>query len=116
MLKNPYLITSSVVPKLMSVFINVSAIAIFPFVFFREELPSKETISHELVHFKQQKELFVILFYLIYVFDWIYGLIKYRDVKKAYYRIRFEQEANEANENTFYCIGRKNYAWLNYRI
>ena len=115
MMRYPIIVRNSLVPKLASVFIVVYAITLFPFVFIKDD-GDEETINHESIHFRQQVELLIIFFYLIYVFDWIYGLIKYRDKELAYRRIRFEQEAYAKESKKYYLICRKRNAWRKYKI
>ena len=111
----PIVYRNSWVPKVFSVFISVYAIAIFPFVFIRDE-GSERTMVHEYLHFKQQKECLVLFFYLIYVFDFLKGLIKYKNIDEAYCRIRFEQEAYEHDGSPSYALNRKRFSWRNYRV
>ena len=115
MLRYPIIVKNSIVPKLFSVFINVYAIALFPFVFVRDK-GNTRTFNHESIHFRQQRELFVLFFYFLYVWDWIAGLVKYRSVSYAYARIRFEQEAYDNEHNDFYLIARKRNSWKKYKV
>ena len=108
-------ITNSKIPKLMSVIINVYAITLWPFVFIRDE-GNDVTINHETIHIKQYNELLVIGFLMIYFFDWLVGLIKYRNREKAYYRIRFEQEAYDNQADLNYIKNRKKFYWLKYKV
>ena len=114
-MKLPIIFTNSFVPKISSVFINVYAITLFPFIFIKDE-GDPVVLNHESIHIKQQAELLVIFFYLLYVFDWIAGLIKYRDLNLAYRRIRFEQEAYEKESHKYYLIERRKYAWRKYKV
>jgi len=115
MLKNPIIIRNSRVPGLLSFFMEIYAITLFPFVFIRDE-GNKETVDHETIHFRQYVETLIIGFLLIYVFDFIVGLIKYKDFYKAYRQIRFEQEAYENSVYYSYLEGRKLFSWVKYRI
>ena len=101
--------------KLSSIFIDVYAITLFPFIFIKDE-GSPVVLNHESIHIRQQAELFVIFFYLLYVFDWVVGLIKYKDLDIAYNRIRFEQEAYENDTHPYYLIERKKHAWRKYKV
>jgi hypothetical protein len=112
----PVVIKNSRVPKLFSIFINVAAITIWPFVFIREGCESDRLINHESIHIHQYGECFVIGFYLIYLWDWVHGLLKYKDSAKAYLRIRFEQEAYAHDQNLDYLVNRKKHAWRAYRV
>ena len=80
--------------KALSFVIDICAITLWPFIIAREEM-SEDLLNHESIHIAQQKELLVVFFYLLYGWDYLKGLIKYKDKEKAYYRIRFEQEAYE---------------------
>ena len=111
----PFIIKNSKIPKIMSVFINVYAITLWPFIFIRDE-GNEKTIRHEKIHIRQYNELLVIGFLILYLFDWIVGLIKYRDSSIAYLNIRFEQEAYENQDDLHYLDNRKMFAWLKYRI
>lgn len=113
----PIIVKESRIPSLLSIVIKVGAITIWPFVFIRKGMEATEKlIRHESIHIHQYTELLVIGFYLVYVWDWLHGLIKYRSGSIAYGQIRMEQEAygNESNEN--YLEDRKHYAWLKYQV
>ena len=111
----PIIVTNSRIPRLMSLVIDAYAITLWPFIFIRDE-GNKRTINHETIHIKQYNELFVLGFLLIYLWDWIHGLIKYKDGQKAYYRIRFEQEAYENDTNLDYLDSRDKFSWRQYRV
>ena len=49
----------------------------------------------KLIHIQQQKELFIVLFYALYLYYWIKNLIVFRNSKVAYMMIPFEREAYE---------------------
>jgi len=111
----PIIVLNSRVPKLMSFVIDVYAITLWPFVFIRDD-GNEITIRHETIHIKQYNELFVLGFLAVYLCDWLRGLIKYKDKQKAYYQIRFEQEAYTNQKDPSYLAGRKHYAWRNYSV
>tara|TARA_A100001515_G_scaffold80527_1_gene63864 strand:+ start:162 stop:491 length:330 start_codon:yes stop_codon:yes gene_type:complete len=107
------IIKNSIVPKLFSVFINVYAIALYPFVFIRDE-GNEVVINHERIHLKQQRELWVIGFYLLYVLFWLINLVRYRDTATAYYELPFEREARVNESDWVYLLNRKRFAWTKY--
>tara|TARA_R110000824_G_scaffold125429_6_gene284576 strand:+ start:43865 stop:44209 length:345 start_codon:yes stop_codon:yes gene_type:complete len=114
-MKIPVTIVAPRFTKLMSVFIDVTAITLFPFIVSKEEM-SKVTLNHETIHIHQQKELFVLFFYMLYIFDWFKGLIKYQNARKAYFQIRFEQEAYAKMYEEEYLLTRKKYSWRDYKV
>ena len=111
----PITIVSPWFTKLMSVIIDVYAITLFPFIISKEPM-GPETLNHETIHIKQQAELFVIFFYLLYVAYYFIGLVKYKDKQKAYYMIPFEQEAYEYDNQLDYLQTRKPYSWTKYKV
>ncbi|WP_461788985.1 hypothetical protein [Pedobacter sp.] len=101
-----------VVPKLPA-----AAMAIYPFILVKKKAYQDNVIlvNHEKIHHKQQLELLIVPFYLIYVANYLFNLVKYDSHQKAYQQIVFEKEAY-ANENDFnYLNNRKPFAWLKMR-
>jgi len=111
----PVVVKNSKVPGIMSIIIDVYAITLWPFIFFRDD-GNDITLQHESIHIKQQTELLVLFFYILYVWDWIVGMIKYRDGAVSYRMIRFEQEAYENEHDPAYLDNRQPYAWRKYRV
>ena len=114
-MKIPIVVISPRFTKAISWVIDVGAITLYPFIISRQEM-SETTLRHETIHIAQQKELLVIFFYLLYGWDFLYGLIKYKDKELAYRKIRFEQEAYAQEANKGYLENRKSYSWRQYRI
>lgn len=111
----PITIVSPWFTKLMSVVIDVYAITIFPFIISREPM-DPETLNHETIHIRQQMELLVIPFYLLYGLFYLIGLIKYRDKQTAYLMIPFEQEAYYNDDNLDYLETREWFAWRRHKV
>jgi len=89
-------------------------IALWPFAFIVPELKNdKEIYNHEQIHLVQQRELWVIPFYVLYVLFWVQGLFR-RDVV-AYLSIPFEREAYTNQDDPYYLGDRKPFAWTDYR-
>ena len=111
----PIIITSKLLTKLFSIVISVYAITLFPFIILSEEV-DEYTMNHELIHFEQQKELFVVGFYALYVYDFLKGIIKYKNKDLAYFLIRFEQEAYNYQNDLGYIMDREKNAWKEYEV
>ena len=104
---------NSKIPKHLSIFINIYAITIGPWIFCKEEI-SEETLRHELVHVAQWKECLYIGFLPIYIMDWAKGiLVEKKTSRDAYLGIRMEREARLANNDEDYLRQRKPFAWRN---
>ena len=83
-------------------FKGCKAITIWPFIFVREKCSFNEVdLNHEKIHGKQQLELLIIFFYLIYLVEWII---------KGYRNISFEREAYSNENNLDYLKTRKHYS------
>jgi hypothetical protein len=90
------------------------AINLFGYVFCRVDkgrLPETAK-NHEYIHSLQQKEMFFIGFYLWYVIEWLYHLIRLRNFMKAYYALSFEREAYAMQDDLNYKYKRKRFAWF----
>lgn len=95
-----------------------AAVAIYPFMLFKNKRISLDSrvIRHELIHFRQQLELLVLPFYMLYLLNYLLNLIIYRDHDKAYRNISFELEAYSNDQDADYLLNRKMFAWFNYLI
>ena len=122
----PLFIENSKIPGWLSKIapLNIGAITLFFFVFSRGEM-DETTKRHETTHFQQTLEALVVGLILLYLFDWIRGLVKYRKdwegqkstrgreytsaANKAYHRIRAEQEAYTNELDVDYLQTRKRW-------
>jgi len=93
--------------------IEIWALSFGPFVFCRGRL-SDTTKTHETIHYHQQLETLFVLQWTLYILFWLYGLLKYRNGKKAYYENPFEREAYANQEDTEYLSKRPFWAWRKY--
>tara|TARA_R110000823_G_scaffold99905_2_gene215387 strand:+ start:412 stop:756 length:345 start_codon:yes stop_codon:yes gene_type:complete len=111
----PIVIVSPRFTKFFSWVIDISAITLYPFIICREEM-SEDVLQHETIHILQQRELFVVFFYMLYVWDYLKGMIKYKNKAKAYFQIRFEQEAYAHMFEKNYLTERPKYNWRKYEV
>ena len=102
----------------ISWFMKIGGITLWPFVVLREKHNKNKwareraarIINHESIHIKQQEELLIIPFYVLYITEWFIKLFIYG--KQAYYNISFEREAYDNDDNLQYLSSRKNYRWI----
>lgn len=80
-------------------------ITLWPFILFKGE-PNLFDIAHEKIHLEQQKELFVIGFYLWYLIEWA--------IKWSYHDISFEREAYQNQWYAKYLLNRKHFSFTKY--
>ena len=111
----PIIVKSDKFLDSVSWFFKVGGITLFPFIIVREKT-NKTTINHESIHIAQYIELLVIGFLILYLWDWVRGLIKYKDTNVAYRKIRFEQEAYECQRRFTYLDKREWFAWKKYKV
>ena len=94
--------------------LHVSGMALWPFILIRDKVGRADAslILHERIHHRQQLELLIVPFYLLYVLNYAVNLLRYRDADKAYREIVFEREAYAMDMSEDYLKLRKPYAWL----
>ena len=93
--------------------IEISALSFACFVFSRGKI-NKTTRRHETIHYHQQIELSFVIQWILYGLFWTFGMIKYRNGKKAYYENPFEREAYANERKTTYLEKRPLWNWVNY--
>ena len=103
-------ISKYIVPK------GYTGITIFPFVFLKsKQLKGNQIlINHEKIHLKQQLELIIIPFYIVYGIEFLIRLIQYKNWHKAYLNISFEREAYTNQSNLNYLKQRSFWRFLKY--
>ena len=65
-MKVPILLIAPKFLKTISWVVDIVAITLYPFIISREEM-SEDVLNHESIHIAQQKELFVVFFYMFMV-------------------------------------------------
>lgn len=100
-----------VFPKL-----SVAAMAIYPFILIKkaEYKHNEVLVNHEKIHHRQQLELLIFPFYVLYLFNYLFNLIKYKSHYKAYLNIVFEREAFAKEQDIAYLKHRRIFAWYNW--
>ena len=115
-MKIPIIIQDSQLPKRLSIFINIWAITLWPFIICRGKI-SELTINHEKIHIRQQAELLIIGFYFLYAAFWLKARLWNRlSSHEAYMGIPFEVEAYSHESDEDYLKTRKWMAWKDYII
>ena len=91
-------------------------IAIFPFVILKEDHLKKDCVfvNHEKIHLRQQLELFIVPFYIVYGIEFLIRLYQYKNWHLAYINISFEREAFAKESNLKYLKHRHFWSFLKY--
>ena len=97
-------------------FLKVSAMVIFPFILIKNKDLKNDAvlIRHETIHLRQELELLIVPFYILYLINYLINLIKYHDHEKAYINIIFEREAYAHEADNTYLKQRKFWGWLKF--
>lgn len=95
---------------------NYVGLSLWPFIFLKSKSFKQDTvlINHEKIHLRQQQELLIIPFYIIYLTEWVLRCIWYADTYRAYQNISFEREAYQNENNLGYLTRRKPYSFIKY--
>jgi hypothetical protein len=104
------IIVSPALASLLSVVVRVGGITFWPFIIARDPLTPVEE-NHERIHLAQQRELWLIGFYVLYVWDYAGGRFAGLSKDEAYHAIRFEQEAHTHEGDLTYLETRERFAW-----
>lgn len=90
---------------------NIAAITLFGLVFTRDkQFVDKWVLNHELIHCQQQLEWLYLPFFVLYLLEWAWFLLRLHDANKAYLAISFEREAYTQMYDLDYLKHRRHYA------
>lgn len=103
-------------PVIYIPFLPMAGMALFPFILVKKLsfISQKDFINHEKIHLKQQLELLLVGFYILYLIHYLYNLIKYFNHDEAYLNIVFEKEAYAMESEINYLKKRKLCGWLSF--
>ncbi len=95
---------------------NYVGLSFWPFIFLKHDALKEDSvlINHEKIHLKQQSELLILPFYLIYISEWLLRTLFYFDSYKAYQNISFEREAYHNERNMNYPRERRPFSFIKY--
>lgn len=95
-------------------FLPAQAMALYPFMLFKTKnvQTDERIIRHEQIHFRQQLEMLIIFFYIVYLLNYLSNLARFKNHNKAYYHISFEREAYKNDNDRLYLKKRKSFAWI----
>ena len=91
-----------------------AGMALFPFILLKNEKLKQDwsIINHEKIHLRQQLELLVLPFYILYLINYLINLIRYKNHHTAYLNIVFEKEAYKYDLEIQYLKKGNWYGWL----
>lgn len=88
----------------------------FPFIVLSEKLDRNDVVllNHEKIHIRQQLEMLVLPFFVIYLTEFLIGYLKYKNWQLAYKNISFEREAYANEKDLCYLKQRSFWSFLKY--
>lgn len=104
------LISKYLVPK------GYLGLTIFPFMLLKDAAlrQSMVLINHEKIHLRQQLELLIIPFFVLYGLEFLYRFIQFKKWDLAYRAISFEREAYHNEKDLNYLKSRPFLRFINY--
>ena len=104
------IVTKYLIPK------GYRGLALFPFVFVKYSMDKENAVfvNHERIHLRQQLELLIIPFFVLYFLEFLLRLIQYRNRDLAYRNISFEREAYTNEKDLYYLKQRSFWRFLKY--
>ncbi|MEB8330760.1 hypothetical protein OO009_15485 [Flavobacteriaceae bacterium KMM 6897] len=95
---------------------NYVGLSIWPFIILKNTALREDVVlmNHERIHLKQQLELLVVPFYILYILEWMVRSVLYVNTYKAYKNISFEREAYENEKNLDYNKNRRPFGFIKY--
>ncbi len=95
---------------------NYVGLSVWPFIILKEDALKSDTvlINHEKIHLKQQLELLVVPFYILYLTEWLLRSLFYLDFYKGYQNISFEREAYYNEHDLSYPQQRRWFSFIKY--
>lgn len=95
---------------------NYVGLSLWPFIILKEHHLKDDAVllNHEKIHLRQQVELLVIPFYILYLLEWFLRLLVYLDGYKAYRNLSFEQEAFRNERDMDYLDKRSPFSFVKY--
>ncbi len=89
---------------------------LYPLIFLKNESlrGNSVVVNHEGIHLRQQLELLIVPFYIIYGLEFVFRLIAYKNWKEAYQNISFEREAYKNEKDLDYLKTRPLFGFMRY--
>ncbi|KAJ1469528.1 hypothetical protein T484DRAFT_1982124 [Baffinella frigidus] len=106
-----FLFLDSWIPQLFGCFYPVRGITLWPFIFLSEGCHDDQIINHERIHIHQANEMLVIGMYIVWVFDFLRGIVVFGDARTSYLHNRLEREAMMHEDDLSYLSKRRAFEW-----
>ena len=93
-----------------------NGLTVFPFVFLKSKVLKGDVvlINHERIHLRQQLELLILPFFIWYLLEYLFRLLKTKKRHIAYRNISFEREAYTKEKDLDYLKTRPFWRFIFY--
>lgn len=90
--------------------------ALCPFVIirYRMDKENRVLVNHEKIHVRQQLELLIVPFFILYFLEYLVRLLQYKNKNVAYRNISFEREAYGNEDDLDYLKNRSFWKFIKY--
>ncbi|MCS6991736.1 MAG: hypothetical protein NZL95_07730 [Chitinophagales bacterium] len=94
----------------------IRGMALYPFVIYQNKTYASDArmVNHERIHLRQQLELLIVPFYLLYICNYLINRIRFGNHELAYREIIFEREAYACDHDLTYLKRRRFFAFLRF--
>ena len=91
-------------------------LSLWPFIFLKNGNLKADSvlINHEKIHLRQQRELLILPFYILYLTEWVIRSLWYLNTYRAYQNLSFEREAYAHEDDMEYLSNRKIFSFIKY--
>lgn len=91
-------------------------LAVFPFIFLATPLHKRDSVfvNHERIHLRQQVEMLILPFFIWYLVEFAIGILRFRNISRAYRNISFEREAYAREREPEYLRKRPFWNFIGY--
>ncbi len=95
---------------------NYVGLTLWPFIILKDRvlIHDRVLLNHERIHLRQQSELLILPFYVLYLVEWVLRSLYHWDMEQGYRNISFEREAFANEQDPDYPSKRKAFGFLKY--
>lgn len=112
----PIVIENKLSSFICRMLLSTPLLIVWPFILIRDEKTCLIKLNKSKIKWHQLTELFVLGRFVLYLWDYVEGLIKYKSFDKAHRRVRFEQELLHYGHNMTYLAYRPVFGWVDHEV
>ena len=110
----PIVIEDSILLLPLKWTLKIRCVSLCPFIICAKGV-DQISLQHSMIRFRQQAEMWLVPFLIVYAWYAILRVFKHRNLRLAYYSIPFEAEAHRYKDDLTYLLFRPKQAWRQYK-